>query len=414
MFAYMAREAQSRGNVVWFLVHRRELLNQTVDTFDRFGINRETIYIDMVNTVSRRLDNLHIPAPDLIIFDEAHFSAAKTWQRIIDRFPDAYIVGLTATPTRLDGKPLGDIYDTLVEGKSIGSLIDDGYLSPYKYYAPSVIDMTGVSVKRGDYDKKELEEKLMKSAIYGDVVQSYRQYADGKQTVVYCASRNHSKEVAQAFTDAGYSAVHFDGDTPQKERENIIQRFRDGDITIVCNVDLISVGFDMPAIECAILLRPTQSTALYIQQASRALRKQEGKTAIILDHVGNYTRHGLPDDEHTWTLDERFNGETKHDEDGMLLVRQCENCFAVYETKLGKCPQCGAAVEPTQEELEIKKEIELKEIKRQEEQERKERVSAYKDETECRNLEELATYAKLKGYKPGWTYFQSRARGWLK
>lgn len=416
----MAQESQSRGNTVWFLVHRRELLDQTIETFDRFGIERKTIYIDMVNTVSRRLDNLHIPPPDLIIFDEAHFSAARTWQRIIDKFPNAYIVGLTATPTRLDGKPLGNIYDTLVNGESIGSLIKKGYLAPYKYYAPTLADVTGIDIKRGDYDLKQAEELLSTRAIYGDVIKHYKKYADGKQTVVYCSTIEHSKQVAQAFCEAGYQAVHFDGDTPKKERTEIVQAFRDGKITLLCNVDLISVGFDMPDIDCCILLRPTQSTALYIQQAARALRWREGKTAIILDHVGNYANHGLPDDEHEWTLEGNFQKPKKFDDEGNLNVRQCENCFGVYKSEMRICPHCGFEMQITQAEIEMKEEIELAEIKRQEqiaEQQRQKEIQEivldYREPSDCETLEELQQFAKNRGYKPGWVYYQAKSRGFL-
>lgn len=421
MFAYMADEAQRRGNVVWFLVHRRELEDQTVATFERFNIEFNSIYIDMVNTVSRRLDNLHIPEPDLIIFDEAHFSAATTWQRIIDKFPNAYIVGLTATPTRLDGKPLGDIYDNLVLGESIGQLIDRGHLAPYKYYAPTLLETERLSSKRGEYDLKEAEKQMNERAIYGDVIKHYRQYADGKQTVVYCSTIEHSERVAEEFRSAGYNAMHFDGNTPKKERERIVQAYRDGDITILCNVDLISVGFDMPDIECAILLRPTQSTALYIQQASRALRKKEGKTAVILDHVGNYARHGLPDDDHEWTLEGKFLPPRPHDDEGMLTVRQCEQCYGVYKSELKQCPHCGHEYEITQREIEYKKEIELQEIKRKEKEVEAQRieylteqVTSYDDVDECRTIEEINLFAKATGRKPGWAYYIAKSKGWLK
>lgn len=416
----MAQESQAKGNTVWFLVHRRELLDQTIDTFDRFGIERKTIYIDMVNTVSRRLDNLHIPEPDLIIFDEAHFSAAKTWQRIIDKFPKAYIVGLTATPTRLDGKPLGNIYDSLVNGESIGSLIERGFLAPYQYFAPTLADVTGLDTKRGDYDMKQAEELLSSRTIFGDVIKHYQKHAEGKQTVVYCSTINHSQEVAQAFCDAGYNAVHFDGDTPKRKRKEIIKRFREGEITHLCNVDLISVGFDMPDIDCCILLRPTQSTALYIQQAARALRYREGKVAVILDHVGNYARHGLPDDEHEWSLEGKFAKPKRFDDEGMLKVRQCENCFNVYKTSEGACPHCGFAITVQREEIEMKEEIELTEIKRKQEEEKLAKqkeiqsiVVDYREPSDCQSLQELQEFAKNRGYKSGWTYYQAKARGWL-
>ena len=412
LFAHMADQSQTKGNTVWFLVHRRELLDQTVATFDRFGVERRTIHIAMVGTVSRNLQKL--PKPDFIIFDECHFSAAKTWRKIIDAFPDAKLAGLTATPSRLDGKPLGEIYDDMVEGESVGSLIDKGYLAPYKYYAPSVADLSALKKKRGDFDSAEAEELLTTKAVFGDVIQHYRTYADGKQTICYCATIAHSEQMAEEFRQHGINAVHFDGNTPKKERERIISEFRAGRITILCNVDLISVGFDCPDVDCCILLRPTDSTALYIQQACRALRFRAGKTAVILDHVNNYERHGLPDDERQWSLGEKYVKPKRTGEDGLFKIRQCHNCFGVYETGPTHCPLCGHETKLEQQELENIKEIELQEIKRQKEEELKHIVLDFSDPEDCNSLEELQAYGKRMGYKPGWSWIQAKARGFVR
>lgn len=411
VFAYMAKQSQDKGNTVWFLVHRKELLDQTIATFDKFGIERKTIHIAMVGTVSRNINKY--PKPDFIIFDECHFSAAKTWRRIIDSFPDAKLAGLTATPTRLDGKPLGDIYDDLVEGESIKSLIEKDYLAPYKYYAPSVADLSTLKKKRGDFDKGQAEEILSTKAVFGDVIKHYKHYADGKQSICYCSTIKHSKMMAEEFQEVGINAIHFDGDTPKKEREQIINDFREGKITILCNVDLISVGFDMPDVDCCILLRPTDSTALYIQQACRALRYREGKTAIILDHVNNYERHGLPDDKREWSLGDKFEKPKRFLEDGTLKIKQCQNCFGVFESGINVCPHCGFEVQLIKEELKNIKEIELKEIKRKKKEETEKIVLDFSTPEECTSLDELAAFAEKRGYKSGWIYFQAKARGWL-
>ena len=411
LFAHMAQQSQAKGNTVWFLVHRRELLDQTVATFDRFKVERKTIHIAMVGTVSRNLQKLS--KPDFIIFDECHFSAAKTWRNIIDAFPDARLAGLTATPSRLDGKPLGEIYDDMVEGESVGSLIDKGYLAPYKYYAPSVADLSSLKKTRGDFDTGKAEELLTTKAVFGDVIQHYRNYADGKQTICYCATITHSEQMAEEFRQHGINAVHFDGNTPKKERERIITEFRAGQITVLCNVDLISVGFDCPDVDCCILLRPTDSTALYIQQACRALRFREGKTAVILDHVNNYERHGLPDDEREWSLHAKYEKPKRTLEDGLFKIRQCLNCFGVYETGPSHCPHCGYETQLEQKELENIKEIELAEIKRQKEEKTKEIVLDFDGPEQCASFAELQAYGKRKGYKNGWAYFQAKSRNLL-
>ncbi len=412
VFAYMAQQSQEKGNTVWFLVHRRELLQQTIDTFDRFGIERKNIHIAMVGTVSRNLSKY--PKPDFIIFDECHFSAAKTWRKIIDAFPNAKLAGLTATPTRLDNKPLGDIYDDLVEGESIKNLINRNFLSPYKYYAPNVADMTSLKKIRGDFDTKKATELLTTKAVFGDVIKHYKKYANGKQSICYCASIKHSELMAEQFKKHGVNAVHFDGNTPTKEREQIIKDFREGKITILCNVDLISVGFDCPDVDCCILLRPTDSTALYIQQACRALRYKKGKTAIILDHVNNYERHGLPDDDRNWSLDSKYEKPKRFQEDGTLKVKQCENCFGVFKAGTNICPHCGHVVELVKEELKNIKEIELEEIKRKKKEEAEKIVLDFRSPDECTSLAELQAYGRNMGYKNGWAWFQAKARGLVK
>lgn len=407
LFAYMARSSQAKGKTVWFLVHRRELLKQTVDTFTRFDIPLDTIHIGMVATYANHLDRY--PKPDFIIFDEAHFSAAATWGKIINEFPDAKMCGLTATPCRLDGKPLGAIYDNLIVGVSTRELINQKYLSDYKYYAPTVADLSGLKRKGSDFDTQSAAELLSTKAVFGDVVKHYKQYADGLKTICYCSSIKHSEGMAAEFQAAGINAVHFDGNTPDKERDDIISRFRDGDIKILCNVDLISVGFDVPDCWCCILLRPTMSTALFIQQACRALRPQPGKTAIILDHVNNYQRHGLPDDDREWSLDSKLKPRNDYGEDGKLLVRQCPKCYYTYKTA-PSCPNCGYTTEMTRQEIKNIKEIRLEEIKRNS---RVRASEAVRDKTpaECKSLMELQAYAKQRGFKSGWAYLQAKKRG---
>lgn len=403
MFAYLADAMQRNGKTIWFLVHRKELLDQSVETFDRFQIERRTIHIGMVKTVANHLDSL--PKPDVIIFDECHFSAAKTWQTIISAFPDAYLVGLTATPVRLDGKPLGEIYDCMVNGPQARELIERGMLAPYRYFAPTVADLSTLKRRGSDYNMEQATDILSTGAVFGDVIRTYRQYADGKKTICYCSSIRHSKSMADAFNQAGITAVHFDGDTPKNERNKIIRDFRSGKITVLCNVDLISVGFDCPDCECCILLRPTMSTALFIQQSCRALRPAPGKTAVILDHVGNYIRHGLPDEPREWTLESGLKKRAEYDSAGRLTVRTCGVCFSAYDGKLKRCPYCGTAAVYTPRERKNFKEIRLQEIRE---------TAKTKPLDQCHTMLELSAYAKHHGYAPGWAYYQAKRRGILR
>lgn len=417
IFAYMADKSQGKGNTVWFLVHRKELLDQTIATFDRFGIQRNTILVGMVATLANALEKHpeQYKAPDFIVIDECHHITARTYQRILERFPKAFVVGLTATPSRLDGKPLKDCFDDMVVGITAKELIAQGYLSPYRYFAPSVADLSALKRKGKDFDPQQAAELLSTRVVFGDVITNYRKYADGLQTICYCSSVKHSESVAEAFRAVGINAVHFDGNTPKSERERITDDFRAGKIKILCNVDLISEGFDCPDCECCILLRPTMSLTLFIQQAMRCMRPKEGKTAIILDHVNNYKRHGLPDDDREWSLNSVPKPEKEYNTDGTLQIRQCSKCFATYRpTSAKKCPYCGAAEELTRQEIKNIKQIELEEIKESKRKEADDKVKEYKSAKDCRTLQELFAFAKMRGYKPQWAYVQAKQRGWFK
>lgn len=398
MFAYMAERTQAKKNTVWFLVHRAELYDQTIDTFKKFDIPLDRIHIGMV-----RRQNKDFADPDLIIFDEAHHATAGTWQKIIERYPDTYMIGLTATPCRLDGAPLGFVFDDLVIGTTTAELIGQSYLSDYRYFSVDVADLKGLKTRGKDFDRADSASRMI--TVCGDVVKHYKKYADGLQAICFCSSVEHSKKMAKVFTAEGIPAEHFDGNTPKKLRKDLIGKFRSKEIQILCNVDLIGEGFDMPDCDCVIQLRPTKSLSLYLQQCGRALRPRDGKTAIILDHVGNYMRHGLPDDDREWSLKSKVKARPTLDHKGQFLVRQCQNCFAVYESKYSCCPICGAEYERTAVEIKNLHEFELAEINRH-----GIRRPLSIDDAKC--FDDLLAIAKQRGYKPGWAYYQARMRGW--
>lgn len=307
--AEMARRTTFNGKRVLFLVHRRELVEQIKKTFIRWGVDMRLCEVGMVQTVTRRLKKLARPA--LIITDENHHSLAQSYKRIYEYFSDVPRVGVTATPVRLNGDGLGDVNDKLIVGVSAKWLIDNSCLAPYDYYAPDVADLTGLHVSHGEYMAAEIEKAMVKNTVFGDVIKYYKQLALGKKAVCYCASVRHSQRTAEVFNENGIKAAHIDGSTPKAERDSIISAFRRGDITVLCNVDLISEGFDVPDCECAILLRPTKSLTLYIQQAMRCMRYRPNKRAVIIDHVGNYARFGMPDDDREWSLEKKPKAQHK-------------------------------------------------------------------------------------------------------
>lgn len=404
--AEIARRTTWNGKRVLFLVHRRELVDQIFKTFVRWGVLMDLCQIGMVQTFTRRLKKL--PKPALIITDENHHSLAQSYKRIYEYFSDVPRVGVTATPIRLNGDGLGDVNDKLIVGVSTKWLIEHNCLAPYDYYAPSVADLTGLHTKMGEYVASEIEKAMTKNTVFGDVIKYYKQLADGKKAVCYCSTVKHSQATAHAFCEAGIPAKHIDGSTPKAQREQIINEFRSGKITILCNVDLISEGFDVPDCECTILLRPTHSLTLYIQQSMRCMRYRPNKRAVIIDHVGNYARHGMPDDDRVWSLEKREKKSVKKLEDEQATkVKQCPECFFTFSApppgQKAVCPRCGYEFPTAERKVDFDTSAEL--IK----------VEGFKldfsSPSDCGSYNDLLVYAKTHGYKPGWAYYQARKRG---
>lgn len=400
--AEIAKQATMKGNRVLFLVHRRELVDQIRQTFYNWGVDLSLCRVEMVQTACRRLNKM--PVPRLIITDENHHCLASSYRKIYEAYPDAQYLGVTATPIRLNGGGLGDVNDTLVVGVTAKWLIQNHFLAPYDYYAPPVADLSGLHIRRGEFITAEVMAELDKSTIYGDVVGHYKKLAAGCKAVCYCASIQHSEEMAARFSTAGIPAAHIDGSTNKYERNFIIQQFREGKIQILCNVDLISEGFDVPDCSCAILLRPTQSLTLYIQQSMRCMRFQPGKRAIIIDHVGNYTRFGMPDDDREWSLEDKKNKKRRMVDVGEQ-IRQCPECFFTFP-KADTCPHCGYEFPQKQRgELEEDNSAELEKIEGF--------TLDYRTPDDCATYQELLQYAKSHGYKKGWAFYQAKNRGLL-
>ncbi len=400
--AEIAKQTTYKGNNVLFLIHRRELRDQIIRTFSRWGVDMSLCEVMMVQTAARRADRLRPPA--LVITDENHHCLAASYKTIYEEFPKARFLGVTATPVRLNGDGLGDVNDILIEGVSAKWLIENRYLAPYDYYAPSVSDLTGIKITHGEYAAGDIEKLLAKNTVFGDVIGYYKKLAQGKQVICYCASIRHSEEMAAAFRKAGIEAAHIDGSTPPAEREAIIEKFRRGAIDILCNVDLISEGFDVPDCECAILLRPTKSLTLFIQQSMRCMRYKPGKRAVIIDHVGNYARFGMPDDDRKWTLDKKDRtGHKKNETEAPVNAKMCPRCFAVFPPA-DKCPRCGFVFPKQDRQLETAQ-AELQKIEGFK--------LDFSTPDECKDYSELLAYAKKKNYKPGWAYYQARNRGFI-
>lgn len=333
----IAAMATIRKNNVLFLVHRKELCQQITGTFTACDVDFSKCSVMMVQTACRRLGKLNKPA--LIIVDECHHALSNSYLKVLKYFPKALVLGFTATPQRLGTGGLGEVFDKLIESVSTKWLIEHHYLAPYHYYGVQLADATKLHTKHGDYDKAEVEELMNRSAIFGSAVENWLKLAKDKKTIVYCSSIETSKKTVKAFQDAGVMAVHLDGTTAKAERDRVVSEFRSGKIKVLSNVDLFGEGFDVPDCEAVVLLRPTKSLTLHVQQSMRSMRynpSNPDKVAIILDHVGNYRLHGLPDDEREWTLEAKT--KKKQDE---APIKNCPQCFSVVPKQANKCPYCG-------------------------------------------------------------------------
>ena len=333
-----------------FVCHREELLKQTIATYAKVGLTAGIIksgyepdysnplQIASVQTLVNRLEKIH---PKLVFFDEAHHVAAGQWAKVAAAYPDAIFIGLTATPCRLDGKPLNMAFDDMIEVINTAQLIEQGYLSQYEYYAPSIIDDSKLVMgSNGDYTRDSLDNFQEADKIIGDNVETYLKLCNGKRNIVFACNRKHGRAIGRRYEEAGVAVKFLDGETPTKERNDAVEAFKNGDIKVLVNCELFGEGFDLPAVEVVSLLRPTASTSLYLQQVGRGLRTFEGKDkAIILDHANNYMRHGMPDDIREWSL---WGGlkKKRNQEESKVKIQRCPNCYAVHKPSL-TCPFCG-------------------------------------------------------------------------
>ncbi len=410
--AWMIKKAQEKGNMVFFVVHRRDLLFQTSNTFRSYGIAHSficagkpfnpfsSVYVCSIETLKRRLEKS--PIPKILFIDECHLSASKGWSEVIEfyRSKGCWIIGLSATPWRLDSRGLDDLFEHMVCGPSMRELIDMGFLSDYKYYAPSSPDLSGIKTTMGDFNKKQLNDFIAgENVLTGDAITHYKKYSWGKRAVVYCCSIKHSQDVTEAFNAAGIPAEHMDGETPDNERRAITQRFASGHTMVLSNVDLITTGYDLAsqsgkdvAIETIILLRPTQSLSLYLQMVGRGLRPK-AEPAIILDHANCAQRHGLPDEPREWSLQGREK-DTRNAGERSSPIFQCAYCYFVQKPAL-VCSNCGKEREIQSREIE-QIDGELVELDKTQMQQQ-----AKIKQAQARTLDEMIAEGYRRGYAPG-------------
>ncbi|MDK7064687.1 helicase-related protein [Lactobacillus crispatus] len=405
----IARLTVKKGGHVLFFVHRQELVKQIKDSFKQQGVDLNHCTIMTVGKVANRLKIL--PKPNLIIVDESQHSRAKTYLKIFGYYNDVPRLGFTGSPWRLSGKGFKDIYSAMIEGPTTKWLIEHHKLAPFTVYGYQLgnKDLLKKS-STGDYTSKSMDD-FTKSIIHGDIVKSWLKFAKDRKTIIYCHSTSFSKIVAQEFRSAGINAAHADAKTPSNERNKIMDSFKQGQIKILCNVDLVSEGFNVPDCSCVVLLRPTESLVVYLQQSMRAMRYQPNKHAIIIDQVGNFERFGLPDTDYKWTLEDREKHPRKDSgsTEG-LQIKTCPDCFAVIKAECVKCPICGHDFSIEIRKIKQKKDQELRAIKAE-----KFHIDliAKKKVSELTSFKELTMYAKAKHYKNGWAWHMAKRKGFI-
>jgi len=403
--------AVAKGNRAIFVAHRKELVGQASARLDSIGIDHGIIMADherynpecqvQVASVQTLIRRDH-PQAQLVVFDEAHLSISKSWLAIVESYKDAVILGLTATPYRGDGKGLHHIFDGMVVVAQPRELVPD-YLMDPRIFAPDKPDLRKIRTVRGDYDETQLAGVMMAAQLVGNAVDQWVKIASGVRTLVFAVNVAHSLALCDRFRTAGVAAEHIDATTPAAEREATLTRLRSGETRVVCNVGILTTGYDLPELGCVSLARPTQSLVLALQMIGRVLRPSAGKSApIILDHGGVVHKHGHPLDERDFTLDdlprvERGTGERK-----TSTVKICDECQAVAPSSAVECPECGvvfAIKTPMPEEHDG-------ELREQQIGKRHPRVAKADKISEWQRLEETR---KLKGYKPGWSAHRYRA-----
>lgn len=400
--------SQAKGKRVLFLAHRAELIFQCSQKLADMDVHHGIIMGTYPQSVTARvhiasvstLVNRQYPDPDIIIIDECHHARAGSYEKIIARYPKALLIGLTATPARLDGKGLGTLFDEIVDVSSYTDLIEAGYLVPFRIFEPTNIDFSGVKTVAGDFNKKQAHERLAKSKIYGDILEHWQRLAADRSTILFAASVEDSKRLVDSFTAAGVVACHVDGTTKAEERKKSFDGFRSGKIQVLCNVGIATEGTDLPVASCIVLANPTKSLVLHHQMVGRGLRINPGKQdCLILDHVGNHGRLGWIDDEILWTLDCQKMTRNKTRET-TAPIRTCPKCYYCMKGGTNVCERCGHEFKVKSREPK-KVDAELKEATRSG---APKTYTTHKDELTF--LAEKMLTARRKSYRPGWAMVQ--------
>jgi superfamily II DNA or RNA helicase len=411
VFSHIAEQAAAKGSRICVLVHRQELLRQASASLASLDVphgliaaNRsmdlsQPVQVASVQTLARRLHKLPPGLFQLLVVDEAHHSNAGTWAKVLAHFSSARVLGVTATPVRGDSRGLGEWYSELILGPSPAELTDAGFLAPAKVYAPPIgFSTQGLRRRMGDFDLSQAAGELGGTKIMGDAVSHYQRLLAGKTAIAFCCSIAHAEGVAAAFNQRGVAAASIDGTMDSQTREQLLSDLGAGRLKVLTSCALIGEGVDVPSVAGCLLLRPTQSLSLHLQMIGRCLRPQPGKTATVLDHVGNIERLGHHLDPQDWTLD----GVKKRDREASPSVKVCPQCFSCMASVKQQCVDCGYEFKPEKREL-VQVDGELVEVNRQDRK---------REQGTAQTIEDLIQVGKRRGMKnpTGWARHVMAAR----
>jgi DNA repair protein RadD len=428
LLAFMIARSVARGKRVLFIVAGRQLVDEFSQRLERqYAVQHGVVMaghwrrnatwpvqvasVDTLASMLRRGEQL--PPADLVILDEADLARADRFERPLAAYPDAFVIGVTATPVRADGKGLGALFDDLIVAATPRELIAQGFLSDYDGLVfESALDAETLrAAGRSDRAAEEAYQQLSaakREMLNGDIVEKWHSFAAGRRTVGFAMTREHSRQIVERFNAERHhgapiaKAEHVDGTMAWDVRQGIVGRIRSGESQIVSNVGILGRGVDIPSLEVCAFWRPTASLALFLQQAGRVLRTspETGKRdALYLDHVGNVARHGLPDDDRQWSLADGIVPQ-EGDEQKATPLRECKKCRAVYMARKLACPRCGAVPEVKAQQTEI---VEVADVKATPmRQARGHGYDPREDVREARRLEWFMKQAIAHGRKPRW------------
>jgi superfamily II DNA or RNA helicase len=413
--------AGRRSQRVLVLAHRRELIQQTSAKLHAVRVDHgliqagfptrpgEDVQVASISTLHARAvraNKMDLPPADLVVLDEAHHCTARTYRRLLQAYPMAIILGMTATPCRSDGRGLGGTFKVIVECPSVAQLIAANYLVPPVVYAPSRPDLSGVRVERGDYVEAQLAARMNNQQLVGDIVEQWHRHAKRRPTVVFATGVAHSVHVRDQYRASGVWAEHLDGSTPIDERDRILAQLAAGNVEVVCNAMVLTEGWDQPAVSCLVLARPTRHMGLYRQMVGRVLRPAPGKTdALILDHAGAVFEHGFVDEPVRWTLAEDRRAENPaHSARGQHrapALTTCPECTAI-RLEGRPCGACGWRPQPKPAAVDVV-DGELGRVDRS----RKVEAPVHDRQT----FHAMLTWiARERGYRPGWAAHKYREK----